>query len=56
MYLFPSPAQTGEFVGERRLDAPQLARCEAVAFPHLGGPCGQCKSMTALFPPPVTWT
>jgi hypothetical protein len=34
MYLFPSPAQTGEFAGERRLDAPQLARSEAIAFPH----------------------
>jgi hypothetical protein len=34
MYLFPSPAQSGEFGGKRCLDAPQLARFEPVAFPH----------------------
>jgi hypothetical protein len=32
MYLFPSPAQNRQLGGDRRLDAPQLARFEPVAF------------------------
>jgi hypothetical protein len=50
MYLFPFPAQTGKFSGERHLDAPQFGRFEPVVLPHARRPVWATQIDDRAFP------